>query len=335
MLAARQPTADAHAADPLVLMASVTAQAIQSAHRRIPRVFRDSPQFVSEPLSADAGVPVVIKLETANPIGSFKGRGTWLALSELAASDEVGERRGVVVASAGNFGQGVAYAGRALGIPVVVFAATTANPTKVAAMRRLGAEVRAVGEDFDAARLAAADLAAATGWHLLIDGQDPWISIGAGTIALELTEATAAGDLPPLEAFYVPVGNGALIAGIGTWLRSAAPETRVVGVQAAAAPAVTLSWRERRPVETESANTIADGIAARVPVPEALVLMLEVVDEMLLVDEAEIVTATAQLAVALPSTIEPAAGAAWAAIRKAKTPGGAIGILVTGGNVSR
>ena len=330
----RQPTDDAHAADPVV-MVSVTAEAIQAAHRRIPRAFRDSPQFISEPLSSAAGVRVVVKLETPNPIGSFKGRGTWLAIAELAASGEVGERRGVVVASAGNFGQGVAYAGRALGVPVVVFAASTANPTKVDAMRRLGADVRTVGDDFDAARVAAADHAAETGQHLLIDGQDPWISIGAGTIGIELTQAMATGELPPLGAFYVPVGNGALIAGIGTWFRSAAPATRVIGVQAAAAPAMTLSWRERRPIETDSADTIADGIAARVPVPEALNLMLEVVDEMVLVDEDEIVAATAQLAVALPSTIEPAAGAAWAAIRGADAHHGAIGILVTGGNVSR
>lgn len=316
-------------------MVSVTAEAIRAAHQRIPRAFRDSPQFISEPLSAEIGIPVVVKLETANPIGSFKGRGTWLAVSELLAAGRVGERQGVVVASAGNFGQGVAYAGRAMKVPVIVFAATTASPTKVAAMRRLGAEVREVGDDFDAARLAAADLAAGSGWHLLVDGEDPWISIGAGTIALELTNATAAGDLPALERFYVPVGNGALIAGIGTWLRSAASSTRVIGVQAAAAPAMTLSWRERRPIETPRADTIADGIAARVPVPEALALMIGVVDEMLLVDEEEIVTATGQMSVAVPSSIEPAAGAAWAAIRAAGPQIGAIGVLVTGGNVSR
>lgn len=316
-------------------MVGVTAEAIRAAHQRVPRAFRDSPQFISESLSAEIGIPVVVKLETANPIGSFKGRGTWLAVSELLAAGRVGERQGVVVASAGNFGQGVAYAGRALNVPVIVFAATTASPTKVAAMRRLGADVREVGEDFDAARLAAAHLAAATGWHLLVDGEDPWISIGAGTIALELTDATAAGDLPALERFYVPVGNGALIAGIGTWLRSAARSTRVIGVQAAAAPAMTLSWRERRPIETPSADTIADGIAARVPVPEALALMIGVVDEMLLVDEEEIVTATSQLSVAVPSSIEPAAGAAWAAIRATRPQGGAIGVVVTGGNVSR
>lgn len=316
-------------------MVSVTADAIRSAHLRIPSAFRDSPQFISEPLSQEIGIPVVVKLETANPIGSFKGRGTWLAVSELKAAGWVGEGQGVVVASAGNFGQGVAYAGRAMSVPVIVFAATTASPTKVAAMRRLGADVREVGEDFDAARSAAADLATQSGWHLLVDGEDPWISIGAGTIALELTDAAASGDLPALDRFYVPVGNGALIAGMGTWLRAAAPSMRVIGVQAAGAPAMTLSWRERRPIETPRADTIADGIAARVPVPEALELMIGVVDEMLLVGEEQIVAATGQMEVALPSTIEPAAGAAWAAILAAKAHAGAIGVLVTGGNVTR
>jgi threonine dehydratase len=315
-------------------MVAVTADAIRSAHARIPSAFRNSPQFVSEPLSEALGVPVVVKLETANPIGSFKGRGTWLAMSELAAAGRVGERSGVVVASAGNFGQGVAYAGRALRVPVIVFAATTASPMKLTAMRRLGADVRTVGEDFDAARAAAAEEAARSGWHLLVDGEDPWISIGAGSIALELTDAVAGGDLPVLERFYVPVGNGALIAGIGTWMRSAAPQMQVIGVQAAAAPAMTLSWREGRPIETPRADTIADGIAARVPVPEALELMFGVVDEMLLVDEDEIRAATRDLSEALPSSVEPAAGAAWAAVRAGEARGGAIGVLITGGNVS-
>ena len=314
-------------------MVDVTPDAIRAAHRRIPSAFRDSPQFISEPLSEAIGVPVVVKLETPNPIGSFKGRGTWLAVSELVAAGVVGERNGVVVASAGNFGQGVAFAGRAMAIPVTVVAATTANPMKVAAMRRLGADVQTVGEDFDAAREAAADLAAERGWHLLIDGDDPWISIGAGTVALELTDGVASGDLPPLDRFYVPVGNGALIAGVGTWLRSAASTTKVIGVQAAGAPAMTLSWRERRPIETPRADTIADGIAARVPVPAALALMFEVVDEMLLVDEEQIVAATREMSVALPSTIEPSAGAAWAAVRAAQSHAGPVGVLVTGGNV--
>jgi Threonine dehydratase len=240
----------------------------------------------------------------------------------------------VIVASAGNFGQGVVYACRAFGVPAVVVAATTANPAKVEAMRRLGAEVRLVGEDFDGARTAAADLALETGQRLLVDGQDPWMAIGAGTIALELTDGIEREDLPALSAIYVPVGNGSLIAGIGTWIRHAAPSTRVIGVQAARAPAMTLSWRAGRAIETERADTVADGIAARVPVAEALELMLDMVDEMLLVDEEAILDATDELSAALPFSIEPAAGAGWAAIRQAAPHGGTIGLVLTGGNVA-
>ena len=146
---------------------------------------------------------------------------------------------------------------------------------------------------------------------------------------------SASGDLPALDRFYVPVGNGALIAGIGTWLRSAAAATRVIGVQAAGAPAMTLSWRERRPIETPRADTIADGIAARVPVPEALELMIAGRRR----DAAgrrgsDRGRRRSEMSRALPSTIEPAAGAAWAAVRAAGSPAGPIGVLVTGGNVS-
>ena len=214
-------------------MTEVRAEAIRAAVDRVPAAFRDMPQFLSEPLGAALGRPVMVKAESANPIGCFKGRGTWLAVEALAVAGEVGEGSGLVAASAGNFGQGVAYAARALSVPFVVFAAENANAAKVAAMRRLGAEVRLVGEDFDAAREAAAEHAATSGWRLIIDGQDPRIAIGAGTMAIELTDAIDRGDLPPLDALYVPVGNGALIAGVGSWLKAAAPATRVIGVQAA------------------------------------------------------------------------------------------------------
>ena len=312
--------------------ASVDAATIGASRGRIPAAFRDMPQFVAEPLTQRLGAPVVVKAETANPIGCFKGRGTWLAVAELAARGEVGEGSGLVVASAGNFGQGVAYAARAHRIGLVVFAATNANAHKVAAMRRLGADVRLVGEDFDAAREAAARHVAESGWRLLVDGQDPWIAIGAGSIAAELTEAIERGDLPELAALYVPVGNGALIAGIGAWLKEVRPGIRVIGVQAEAAPAMTLSWRERRPIETRSAATIADGIAARVPVAEALELMLRHVDDMLLVSEEEIVDAQRELRRGLPFSLETAAAAGWAAARRHR-PAEPIGLVLTGGNV--
>ena len=278
---------------------------------------------------------MVVKVESVNPIGCFKGRGTWLAVGQLVAHGEVGESRGLVVASAGNFGQGVAYAARAAGVPLTVFASRSASSVKLNAMRRLGAEVRLAGEDFDAARAAAAAHASRRGWRLLVDGQDPWIAIGAGTMALELTDAIERDELPPLAAIYVPVGNGALIGGIGTWLKAASPRTSVIGVQAEGAPAMTLSWQQHRPVETASADTVADGIATRVPVPEALALMRGSVDEMRLVSEEAILAAQEALHAALPLAVEPSAAAAWAAARQGDAGEGAVAIILTGGNLPR
>src|SRR5206468_708099 len=107
-----------------------------------------SPQYVHEGLTRRLGVPVIVKVETTNPIRSFKGRGTWTAVSALAGEGRIGPDRPIVCASAGNFGQGVAYAARALGIPAVVFTSVHANRGKIARMRALGAEVVSVGEDF-------------------------------------------------------------------------------------------------------------------------------------------------------------------------------------------
>jgi threonine dehydratase len=193
--------------------------------------------------------------------------------------------------------------------------------------------VHLAGDDFDAARAAASEDAVRRGWRLLVDGEDPWIAIGAGTMALELTDGVERGQLPALDAVYVPVGNGALIAGVGTWLKAMSPTTRVIGVQAERAPAMALSWQQGRPVETETADTVADGIASRVPVPEALALMRRTVDDMLLVSEGAILEAQDELRAALPVTVEPSAAAAWAAARQAGASSGAVGIILTGGNV--
>ncbi|HEY7527312.1 MAG TPA: pyridoxal-phosphate dependent enzyme [Candidatus Limnocylindria bacterium] len=306
---------------------------MSAAVSRVPAVFRDSPQYVSEQLSASLGRPVVVKVDTVNPVGCFKGRGTWLAVQQLVAGGEVGESRGLVVASAGNFGQGVAYAARAAGVAVTVFASQRASVAKLDAMRRLGAEVRLAGDDFDAARAAAADDAAQRGWRLLVDGEDPWIAIGAGTMAVELTEGVKRGDLPTLAAIYVPVGNGALIAGVGTWLKADAPSTQVIGVQAERAPAMTLSWQQGRPIETEEADTVADGIATRVPIPEALAVMSRTVDDMRLASETDILTARDELQAALPVAVEPSAAVGWAAARQTGAGDGAVAVILSGGNV--
>lgn len=306
---------------------------IRAAIERIPAALRGGAQYVDERLSERAGIPVIVKVETVNPVRSYKGRGTWLAIRELAARGRLGPDRPVVVASTGNFGQGAGYAGRALGVPVRVFADEHANPVKLERIRRLGATVVRSGRDFDEAREAAAEDARRSGAFLLVDGEEPWVATGAATIALEVTDAVARGELPEPTAAYVPVGNGALVVGIGAWLRHAAPACRVVGIQSDAAPSMTLSWRAGRPIATETAATIAEGIATRVPVPEALEMMVERVDEMRLVREGDLPTATAELADAVGVTAEAAAGASWAGVLADDARSGAALVIVTGANV--
>ena len=311
----------------------LTADAIRSAHGSIHPAFTNSPQYVHDGLSARLGVPVIVKIETVNPIRSFKGRGTWVVVNALVGEGAIGLNRPLVCASAGNFGQGVAFAASPAGVPSVVFASQRANRGKLARMRALGADVREVGDNFDAAVAAAREHAAETGALMLVDGDDARISTGAATIGLELTDAAAVGALPSPAVVSVPVGNGALINGIGAWMRDAAPACRIVGVQAEGAPAMALSWRAKRPIDTDAATTYADGIAARVSIPLAVELMDGRVDDMVLVSEAAMHEAQAELTDALGITVEGAAAASWAALIDGPRPDGPAVVIVTGSNV--
>ncbi len=311
---------------------ALSPEAIRRARTRIDPVFLDSPQYVHEGLSGRAGVPVIVKVETVNPIRCFKGRGTWLALHSLAEEGKVGPARPVAVASAGNFGQGVAYAGRALGVPVVVFTSRNANRAKIARMRALGAEVIEAGEDFDDARAACEAHAAASDTELLVDGDDPRIAAGAATMGLEIGDAAQAGVLPAPAVALIPVGNGALINGVASGLRPGVPECRIVGVQAEAGPAMTLSWRAGRPIDTPTAATYADGIAARVSIPSAVTLMAGRVHDMVLVSEDALHAAQAVLTEELGITVEGAAAAAWAGLEQIQRPDGPALLIITGSN---
>jgi threonine dehydratase len=319
-------------ADPYVEIPELTPEAIRAAAAVIDPVFTGSPQYVHDGLSGRLGVPVVVKVETVNPIRTFKGRGTWVAIHGLAGEGRIGPDQAVVVASAGNFGQGVAYAARALRIPAVVFTSRNANRAKVARMRALGATVIEEGDDFDDARGASETYAIETGAELLVDGDDPRIATGAASLALEVTEGIAAGALPPIAVASVPVGNGALIDGVGSWLRHASPATRVVGVQAEGADAMTRSFAAGRPIDSDRADTYADGIASRVAIPRAVELMFGRVDEMRTVSDAALHAAQAELTDALGITVEGAAAASWAGLL-ASPPDGAALVIITGSNV--
>jgi threonine dehydratase len=276
-----------------------TVEHIERAARVIAPVFLNSPQFELDVLNEALGLRLVCKIETLNPIRSFKGRGADYFVQCLGSVDTR-----LVCASAGNFGQGLAYACRKRGLTLTVYAAASANPLKLDRMRQLGAEVRLAGADFDAAKAAARAEAEAQGFWFVEDGRDTAITEGAGTIGLELCRYDA-----DFDALLVPLGNGALINGIGTWYKARRPQTQIIGVVAAGAPAMAESWRLDTLVCTEQVDTIADGIAVRVPVPEALDVMKSTVDAVLRVDD-EALCQAMQLAHRLVGVVVEPAGVA-------------------------
>ncbi len=301
----------------------ISIERIAAAAAAIDPVFNATPQFLCDGLGAEIGRPVLLKVETLNPIRSFKGRGaSWFAQSFAEKS------RPVICASAGNFGQGVAYCGTRAGLRVRVVAATTANPLKLDAMKRFGAELVLHGHDFDAAKLHAQALAEQSGGYFLEDGREPAIAEGAGTIAVELLRS----ETRP-QAIYVPVGNGSLVCGIAAWIKAQAPEIRVIGVCPEGAPSMTLSWREGRVVTTERADTIADGLAVRLPVAGAVAFMRGHVDDVVLVSEARMKEAMRLLFRHAGIAIEPSGAAGLAAIMDAPRADAPAAAILCGGNV--
>ena len=293
-------------------------------------VFLNSPQLAFDPLSKAVGCDLMLKVETLNPIRCFKGRGADLLLGEAAAA---GDRRQIVCASAGNFGQAMAYSGGTRGFEVVVYAAETASPLKIARMRDLGAEVRLHGADFDTAKSEAKRIAAESGARMVEDSKDVETAEGAGTIGLELTGT----DQPSLDAVVIPLGNGALINGIATAIKARSPKTKVIAVQADGAPAMIESWRSDSFVESQSVDTIADGIAVRVPVQEALDDMRGIVDDGLLVSDAETIAAMQLIHEHAGLVAEPsgAIGVAAVARYRDRFAGKHVATIICGSNLTR
>ena len=295
---------------------------IKRAATVIDPVFLNSPQFVDEQLSAALGKRTVVKVETANPIRSFKGRGADFLLRNFDV------RQKAVCASAGNFGQAIAYAGRSRGIAVEVYVPTDANPLKIARMRSFGAKVIAIGSDFDDGKQHARQYVAQQSDCIFVeDGQDPAIAEGAGTIGIELLKAG------PIDAVVVPLGDGALISGIAMWVKVQSPRTKIVGVCAEGAAAMEVSWRAGRAVSIDGADTFADGIAVRVPVADSVTRVNFLVDDIVLVSDAQMLEAMQIAASTLGLLLEPSGAAGLAAIRAHHFAGDQIATILTGSNI--
>ena len=298
---------------------------ILGASRHIDPVFLDSPTLTNAAFDATLHCQLVAKNETANPIGSFKGRGT-----EFFAALALPPGEPVICASAGNFGQGLARAAIRRGHACTVFAAETANPVKLDAMRRLGAEVRLAGADFDAAKDAARRNAAAVGLRFVEDGSEAELAEGAGTLALELAAST------PFDAIVVQLGNGALLAGVGTAIRHVAPHAEIMAVVAAGAPAMKLSIDAGQVIETAHADTIADGIAVRVPIAATLAQLRACCDNVVAVSEARIFEAMRLIHHHLGVAVEPSGAVGVAAILDdpERFAGRRVATILCGGNLS-
>ena len=298
---------------------------IEEAARTIDPVFLRSPQYECEPLGDVLGARIALKVETLNPIRSFKGRGAdW-----LVSRAEDGVR--LVCASAGNFGQAMAYSCRKRGLRLTVYASTGASPLKVERMRALEARVVLHGEDFDEAKLEARRAAEREGAHFVEDSLDVETAERAGTMGLEWL-----GFSEPLDALLVALGNGAMFNGVARIVKERSPGTRMIAVGAAGAPAMVESWRAGRTIVHDRISTIADGIGVRVPIPEALEDMRGVADDAVLVGEGSIVEAMRLLHLHAGVVSEPSGAVGVAAIleRPESFGDGVVGTIVCGGNLT-
>jgi threonine dehydratase len=286
-------------------------------------VFLDSPVLGNDALDAALGCACLLKIETLNPIRSFKGRG---AEAVMASIDPLPTH--VVATSSGNWGQGLTRAARRRGVGVTIFSEEGDNPQKLDAMRRFGAEVRLMPRGADGKATARRE-AETMGARFVEDGAHHEIAAGAGTMAEELTR-----QCPELDAVIVPIGDGALISGVGSWFKATSPGTRVVGVTAAGSPAMRLSLEARRPI-TAPAETIADGIAIHTPVASAVDDVASVVDEILSVDDESLLDAMALLLRTAGVVSEPSGAAGIAAIlrHRAKFEAHRVAVIITGSNV--
>ncbi|GAA0609088.1 pyridoxal-phosphate dependent enzyme [Kribbella sandramycini] len=296
---------------------------ICAARPLINPVFLGTPFSMCEPLGERLGCEVGVKLETANPVRSFKGRGTELVVEGLAGAS-------VVCASAGNLGQALAWSGGRRGLGVTVVASRFATPAKLERIRALGARLELVDGDHELARERAAAIAASDGIRLLEDSLDLETCEGAATIGLELVESGI-----PFDVVLIALGGGAMATGVGQVLKELAPGVEVVCVQPAGAPALTLSWRERRLITTETIETIADGVAGRRPIPEVLADLLVIADDAVLVREESIVAGMRLLFEQAGLIVEPSAALGVAAVLEDpdRFAGRRVATIICGSNV--
>jgi threonine dehydratase len=309
-------------------IASITTSSIERAARDLAQYLPPTPLQYSRAFTDKARCHVHIKIESIQPIRAFKVRG---ALTKVMRLHPEKGSAGVITASAGNHGQGVAYAAAVFKIPATVYVPETANQLKVEAIKRLGAQVVLAGRNYNDAYLEAIRHQEEGGATFVHAFNDPDVIAGQGTIAVELLH-----DLEEFDTVLVPIGGGGLIGGISLYLKETRPKVRVIGVEPAGADGMYRSLQAGRVVTLDRVNTIADGLAASAPGKLTLELAQRYVDEVVIVQEAEMLRAIRLLFEWEHLLAEPAGAAALAALLYHYSPGPneRVVVVLSGANIT-
>ena len=304
-----------------------TLSDLKAAADLVHHVIPPTPQYNWPLLSERAGCELWIKHENHTPIGAFKLRGGLVYMDELRKSGE--SVSGIITATRGNHGQSIAKAGAQFRLPVTIYVPRGNSVEKNRAMRAFGAELVEHGADFDEARVEADRVADDRNLHF-VPSFHPWLVRGVSTYALEFMSAQA-----DLDTVYVPVGMGSGICGLIMARDLLGLKTRIVGVVSENAPAYALSFEAGEVRETNSAATFADGVACRVPAPEAVALILKGAERILRVSEDAIADAMRAYYADTHNLVEPAGAAPLAAILQEReiVTGRKVGAIATGGNM--
>jgi threonine dehydratase len=301
---------------------------LEAAARNVYAAMAPTPQYNWPLLSRRAGRDIWVKHENHTPTGAFKVRGGLNLLAQLAAR-EAGTP-GIISATRGNHGQSLAFAARRHGVRCTIVVPNGNSPDKNAAMRAFGATLVEYGRDFDEAREHAAAIASGNGLRF-IGPFDRELVAGVGTYALELLRAVAS-----LDTVYVPIGCGSGICGLISARDALGLATQIVGVVSEKANAYALSFAAGRAIATPRADTIADGMAVRVPVPAALEIIRKGAARVIEVTDAEIEEAMRAFFSDTHQIVEGAGAAPLAALLKeAKRAGARAAVILTGGNIDR
>ena len=300
---------------------------LRAAHEVVRTALQPTPSLAWPLLARRLGTEVVVKHENHNPTGAFKVRGG------LTFVDALLRRRPnssvLISATRGNHGQSLAFAGRRAGLTVTIYVLRGNSVEKNAAMRALGAELVEYGDDFQAAREETIRVAQ-TGGLDLVPSFHRDLALGVATYALELL-----GDHPDLDVLYVPIGQGSGVCGCIAARDALGLKTEIVGVQSSGAPAYALSLEAGFAVRTNSADTLADGMATRVPDEDALAVIRQGVSRIVLVADDAVADATRAYWTDTHNLAEGAGAAALAAAvqEKDRLAGKKVGLVLSGGNI--